>query len=372
MTVLPHESAVLGRCKKAFSVLPPYIISSIYKMCLMLRFGKRANAFLRAIKDPVLLKKGCFIMVTYYRSTENALRKTETLEQGCWIYAVAPTSAEIKQIAESTGIEIQVLNAALDEEERARIELDEGVTLVVFDTPIASKDEKNVVTYSTIPVGVISTKNYFITVCLAENTVLSDFVNGFVKNVNTTLRTRLILQILMQNSSRYLQYLKQIDKITDYIEKRLYKATTNNELVQLLDLQKSLVYISTSLKNIEMTLSRIERGRILKLYTEDEELLEDVIIEFRQAREMAETFASVLSGTIETFSSVISNNLNVTMKKLTSITILLAIPTMISGFYGMNIGLEGMPLAGNFYLPLGISAAITVIAAVILIKKKML
>ena len=182
----------------------------------------------------------------------------------------------------------------------------------------------------------------------------------------------MILQILMQTSTRYLQYLKQIDKITDFIEKRLYKATTNNELVQLLDLQKSLVYISTSLKNIEMTLSKIERGRILKLYTEDEELLEDVIIEFRQAREMADTFASVLSGTIETFSSVISNNLNVTMKKLTSVTILLAIPTMISGFYGMNIGMEGIPLAGNFWLPLGISVLITTIAAIILIKKKML
>ncbi len=317
-------------------------------------------------------KKGCFIMITYYMSTENTLYKSDTLEQGCWIYAVAPTDAEIGEIAEKTGIESDVLKAALDEEERARIELDEGVTLVVFDTPIASKDENNVVTYSTIPVGVISTKNYFITVCLTENTVLADFANGFIKNVNTTLRTRMILQILMQTSTRYLQYLKQIDKITDFIEKRLYKATTNNELVQLLDLQKSLVYISTSLKNIEMTLSKIERGRILKLYAEDEELLEDVIIEFRQAREMADTFASVLSGTIETFSSVISNNLNVTMKKLTSVTILLAIPTMISGFYGMNIGMDGIPLAENFWLPLGVSALITAVAAIILIKKKML
>ena len=311
-------------------------------------------------------------MVTYYTVSDGVFSSVETLTEGCWIYAVDPTDAEIKRISADTKIESDVLKAALDEEERARIELDEGVTLVVFDTPIASKDENNVVTYSTIPVGVISTKNYFITVCLAENTVLADFANGFIKNVNTTLRTRMILQILMQTSTRYLQYLKQIDKITDFIEKRLYKATTNNELVQLLDLQKSLVYISTSLKNIEMTLSKIERGRILKLYAEDEELLEDVIIEFRQAREMADTFASVLSGTIETFSSVISNNLNVTMKKLTSVTILLAIPTMISGFYGMNIGTAGIPLAWNFWLPVAVSAVITIGAAFVLIKKKML
>ncbi len=311
-------------------------------------------------------------MITYYASKDGTLFPAETLEQGCWIYAVAPTDAEIHNIASSTGIESDVLRAALDEEERARIELDEGVTLIVCDTPIASKDEKNIVTYSTIPVGMISTKNYFITVCLSENTVLRDFTNGFVKNVDPMLRTRFYLQILMQTSKRYLQYLKQIDKITDFIEKRLYKATTNSELLQLLDLQKSLVYISTALKNIEMTLSKIERGRILKLYTEDAELLEDVIIEFKQAREMADTFASVLSGTIETFSSVISNNLNETMKKLTSVTILLAIPTMISGFYGMNIGLEGMPLANNFWLVVGISAIITAIAAVILVRKKML
>jgi magnesium transporter len=213
---------------------------------------------------------------------------------------------------------------------------------------------------------------YGILVSLSDNTVLQDFKNGFIKNANPALRTRFYLQIMLQTAGRYLQYLKQIDKITDFIEKRLYKATTNNELVQLLDLQKSLVYISTALKNIEMTLSKIERGRILKLYSDDAELFEDVVIEFRQAREMADTFASVLAGTIETFSSVISNNLNETMKKLTSVTILLAIPTMISGFYGMNIGTAGIPLAWNFWLPVAVSAVITIGAAFVLIKKKML
>lgn len=311
-------------------------------------------------------------MVTYYTVSDGVFCVAKTLQLGCWIYAIDPTSAEILQIAKETNIEPDVLKAALDEEERARIELDEGTTFIVSDTPIASKDEKNVVTYSTLPVGMIFTKNYFITVCLSDNTVLKDFANGFIKNANPTYRTRFYLQIMMQTAGRYLQYLKQIEKITDFIEKRLYKATTNNELVQLLDLQKSLVYISTALKNIEMTLSKIERGRILKLYSDDAELFEDVVIEFRQAREMADTFASVLSGTIETFSSVISNNLNVTMKKLTSVTILLAIPTMISGFYGMNIGSSIIPFAGNFWLPVAVSAVITIGAALILIKKKML
>lgn len=311
-------------------------------------------------------------MVTYYTVSDGVFSSVETLTEGCWIYAVDPTDAEIKRISADTKIESDVLKAALDEEERARIELDEGTTLIVSDTPIASKDENNVVTYSTLPVGMIFTKYYFITVCLSDNTVLQEFKNGFIKNANPALRTRFYLQIMLQTAGRYLQYLKQIDKITDFIEKRLYKATTNNELVQLLDLQKSLVYISTALKNIEMTLSKIERGRILKLYSDDAELFEDVVIEFRQAREMADTFASVLAGTIETFSSVISNNLNETMKKLTSVTILLAIPTMISGFYGMNIGTAGIPLAWNFWLPVAVSAVITIGAAFVLIKKKML
>lgn len=311
-------------------------------------------------------------MVKYYAVSDGVFSVVDTLTPGCWIYAVDPTPAEILDIAELSGLESDVVKAALDEEERARIELDEGTTFIVSDTPTATKNEKNVVTYLTLPVGMIFTKNYFITVCLSDNTVLHDFTCGFIKNADPSLKTRFYLQIMMQTAGRYLQYLRQIDKITDFIEKRLYKATTNKELVQLLDLQKSLVYISTALKNIELTLSKIERGRILKLYSEDAELFEDVVIEFRQAKEMADTFASVLSGTIETFSSVISNNLNVTMKKLTSVTILLAIPTMISGFYGMNIGSSIIPFASNFWLPVAISAVITAIATAILIKKKML
>ena len=314
-------------------------------------------------------------MLSIYTLTEGKIAPAEKVLPGCWLYAVSPDEGEIKRINEITGIEPDDIKAALDEEERSRIELDEGTTLIYADTPIAVKDETGAVTYSTIPIGIIKTKEYFITVSSKDNTILKDFSNNYVRGVNPAFRTRFYLQIMMYASNRYMQYLKQIDKITDHIEKRLHKTTKNAELIQLLDLHKSLVYFTTALKNIEMTLSKIERGRLIKLYDEDIELLEDVIIEYKQAREMADTFASVLTGTIETFSSVISNNLNETVKKLTSITILIAVPTMIAGFYGINVGMEGLPLMtipGGFWYIVAISALITAATAFILAKKKML
>lgn len=313
-------------------------------------------------------------MVEYYIKNGNKIEKTDKIVSGAWIYAVDPSEGEIFSLSDALDIDPDFVRAALDEEERSRIEIDDdsNTVLILADAPIAEKDGKATVTYSTIPVGMIFAKENLVTVCLKDNTVLKDIAAGQVKNVNPSFRSRMCLQIMMQMASKYMQYLRKIDKITDNIEKQLHKATTTNELVQMLDLQKSLVYISTSLKNTEMTLSKIERGRVIKMYEEDRELLEDVIVEYKQAREMAEIFNSVLTSTIDTFSTVISNNLNETMKKLTSITILIAIPTMVAGFYGMNINMEGLPLSENFWVLLALSALITGIVAFILYKKKML
>lgn len=313
-------------------------------------------------------------MVEYYIKNGNRIEKTDKIVSGAWVYAVDPSEGEIFSLSDALDIDPDFVRAALDEEERSRIEIDDdsSTVLILADAPIAEKDGKATVTYSTIPVGMIFAKENLVTVCLKDNTVLKDIAEGCVKNVNPSFRSRMCLQIMMQMASKYMQYLRKIDKITDNIEKQLHKATTTNELVQMLDLQKSLVYISTSLKNTEMTLSKIERGRVIKMYEEDRELLEDVIVEYKQAREMAEIFNSVLTSTIDTFSTVISNNLNETMKKLTSITILIAIPTMVAGFYGMNINMEGLPLSENFWVLLALSALITGIVAFILYKKKML
>ena len=310
-------------------------------------------------------------MVNYYSIIGTKFEVLDKPSPGAWIYMVNPSNDEIEEITALAGIDSEYIRAPLDEEETGRIETEEGVTFMIIDSPLANKDENNVISYTTIPMGFTVTHDYIISVCLKDSTVLKDFADNYVKNVNTAFKTRFLLQILLQTAARYLQYLKQIDKISNYIEKRLYKSTKNKELIQLLDLQKSLVYISTSLKSIEVTLQKIERGRILKLYENDEELLEDVIVEFRQAREMADIYSSILTGTMDAFASVISNNVNEIMKFLTSITILMAIPTCISGFYGMNM-VHGMPGDGNFIIPLIISAGIAGIVAIILIKKKIL
>ena len=255
------------------------------------------------------------------------------------------------------------LRAALDEEETSRIDTEDGQTLIIIDVPAVEKDDA--VVYSTIPLGIIVTEKHIITVCLKESSIVKDFQDGLVKNAETQKRTRFILYMLLQVAKRFLQYLKQIDKIYNYMERHLYKSQRNKELIQLLDLEKSLVYFNTSLKANEVTLEKILRGRIITLYEEDHDLLEDVLIEVRQAIEMANIYSSIISGMMDAFASVISNNLNVIMKVLTSITVLLTVPNIIFGFYGMNIT-AGLPLDQFWWIPLILAIVILSIVAIIL------
>ena len=223
--------------------------------------------------------------------------------------------------------------------------------------------------YSTLPMGIVVTDKHIITVCLKETSLIRDLQDGLVKDVRTQQRTRFILNILLLVAKRYLQYLKQIDKTYNYMESQLYKSQRNKELIQMLDLEKSLVYINTSLKANEVTLEKILRGRIVTLYEEDHDLLEDVLIEVRQAIEMAQIYSSIISGMMDAFASVISNNLNVTMKILSSITILMAIPNIIFGFYGMNV--LGLPLDQFWWFPLVITVVVMVVLAIVLKKKNL-
>ena len=246
------------------------------------------------------------------------------------------------------------------------MDTEEGQTLIIIDLPAVEKGDA--VEYSTLPLGIIVTGKHIITVCLKESSILKDMQDGLVRGAETQKRTSFILYMLLQVAKRYLQYLKQIDKIYNYMERQLYKSQRNKELIQLLDLEKSLVYFNTSLKANEVTLEKILRGRIVTLYEEDHDLLEDVLIEVRQAIEMAQIYSSIISGMMDAFASVISNNLNVIMKVLTSITILLTIPNIVFGFYGMNIR-GGLPLDQFWWIPLAVTAVIIVVASVLLKKK---
>jgi len=306
-------------------------------------------------------------MVNYYKSIEGRLCGVEVPESGVWISVINPTETEISDLEEDMGIDRDYIRAALDEEEPSRIESDDGVTLIVVDYPIAEQDNDpdRTLLYSTMPMSIIITAENVITVSARENTVVDELAKGVVKGVRPELRTRFVFSILLRIAARYLQYLKQIDKISNYVEGTLYRSMKNKGLIQLLGLEKSLVYFSTSLKSNEAVLEKLMRGRYLKLYEEDQELLDDVLIEVKQAIEMTNIYSNILSGTMDTFASIISNNLNIVMKRMTTLTIIIAVPTIVFSFYGMNINenAAGLPLA-NVWFPLVISVVLSVLVGV--------
>ena len=305
-------------------------------------------------------------MMTIHKTIGGRMTALEAIEEGCWINLTYPNEEELQSVSSALDVEPDFLRAALDEEETSRIDTEEGQTLIIIDTPAVEKSDSAVV-YSTLPLGIIVTETNIITVSLRESSVIRDFEEGLVKGVSTHKKTSFILHILLRVAKRYLQYLKQIDKIYNHMERQLYKTQRNKELIQLMDLEKSLVYFNTSLKANEVTLEKILRGRIVTLYEEDQDLLEDVLIEIRQAIEMANIYSSIISSMMESFASLISNNLNETMKVLTSITVLLTIPNIVFGFYGMNVA--GLPFDQFFWVPILISVIAIGLVGIVLKKK---
>lgn len=318
-------------------------------------------------------------MLKFYKTEGNAITEIEVLEPGCWVSATAPTESEISMLETTLGVDRDFIRSALDEEESSRIENEEEQTLIVLDYPVAEKSEQtenkkkqvyddDTISYSTMPMSIILTKNNVITVSLKQNSIVEDFANNVVKNVKTQFKTRFIFSIMLRIAGKYLQYLKQIDKISNYVEAQLHKSMKNKEIIQLLGLEKSLVYFSASLKSTETVLEKILRGRVIKLYDEDQDLLEDVLIEVKQAIEMSNIYFNILSKTMDAFASVISNNLNIVMKVLTVITIVMEVPNIVFSFYGMNV--DGLPFAGSICIPLVISAVLALIAGIVLSKSK--
>lgn len=277
----------------------------------------------------------------------NEFRELKEFKKGSWINLVNPSENEIKKVCESVQIQEDFIRDALDFEEKARIdhEEDDDTTLFVVDVPITESGEEGEVIYSTLPLGMIVVRDdFFITVSLRKNKIIESFEKRKIKNFQTYKKTRFIFQILYLNSSFYLSYLKQINKETEVAEYILKNSMRNKELLKMLTLEKGLVYFTTSLKSNELVMEKTLRGKIIKLYEEDEEILEDAITENRQAIEMAQIYNNILNGTMDAYASIISNNMNGVMKTLTSITIILAVPTMISSFWGMNVNL---PLQNN-------------------------
>lgn len=304
----------------------------------------------------------------------NKLEEIKEFKKGSWINLVNPSEQEIKKLCESVNIQEDFIRDALDFEEKARIdkEEDDDTTLFVVDVPIVEKNEENDV-YTTMPLGMIVVRDdFFITVSLRKNKVIEDFEKRKIKDFQTYKKSKLIFQILYLNSSYYLSYLKLINKETEIAEYILKNSMKNKELLKLLSLEKSLVYFTTSLKSNELVMERTLRGKIIKLYEDDEDILEDAITENKQAIEMAKIYSDILNGTMEAYASIISNNLNGVMKFLTSITIVLAIPTMISSFWGMNVNLPFQDNKFGFVIMIAVSTILTLVVTWWLKKKDML
>lgn len=285
-------------------------------------------------------------MIAYYKTIDSKLTKLDAPEYGCWISVVAPTAQEVAILIEEFGLDRDFVRSSLDEEESSRVEREDTQTLIIVDTAVMARENDTDLFY-TMPLGIIINEQYVFTISLKDNTIIDAVSSGSIRNLQTMHRTRFVFQLLMRITAGFVQYLKQIDKISQHIERQLSKAMKNQELVQILSLEKSLVYFSNSLKANNITLEKLLRGRFVKIYDEDQDLLEDVLIELKQAIEMTKIYTGILSVMVDAFASVIANNQNTVMWKLTVITIVMAIPTMVFSFYGMNT--SNLPVADTWF-----------------------
>ena len=285
-------------------------------------------------------------MVKLYRTDDRKIHEKETINDGVWIHMVDPTAEESQRIADILDVDVADIRAALDEEESSRIELEDGYTLILIDVPSSEiRHEKKM--YTTIPLGIILTQGVIVTVCTEELPVLQAFIDNKVKEFSTKKKLRFVYQILHRTSIIYQGNLRTIDKKRTEIEERVGNDTREDDLIALHDLESTLVYFATSLRANAVVLDRLTRYKRLEQYPEDKELLDDVIVENQQAIEMAIIYRDIINGTRELMSSVMDNRLNNSMKYLTSITLIMAVPTIVSGLMGMN--LIELPLADSPY-----------------------
>lgn len=311
-------------------------------------------------------------MVKYFRTEDQIVYNEEKMCDGCWVQLIAPTQEECEYISKSLMLDIEDVQAALDQEESSRIELQDGYTLILVDIPaIEVRHEKQV--YTTIPLGIILTQDVIVTVCTEDTPVLQGFTKRKVKEFSTKKRLRFVYQILYNAAGNYQANLRTIDKKRTEIEERISDDPEDSDIIALHELESTLVYFATSLRANGVVLDRLTRYKRLEQYPEDKELLDDVIVENKQAIEMTSIYRDIINGTRELLSSIMDNRLNNVMKYLTVVTVVMAIPTVISGLYGMNVNTTGMPLADSpygFLMLCTVTLLICVITIFLLRKKK--
>ena len=313
-------------------------------------------------------------MIKIFKTEDNKKLSKLSINEavsGSWFSLINPTEEEIKQVSLVLGLDEDFLRNSLDLDERSRIEIEDGNILIITNLPIMTDDG----CFDTLPMGIIYTPTSIMTVCSMDNNIMASFNETTAYSFDTRNKTEFMLKILYMSVKFYLKYLDIINRTTDNIENELQKATNNKALFQLMEIQKTLVYFSTALKDNDIVLQKIMRltnstsANYLKTTEEDIDLLEDVIIDTRQAIEMVDMHRMILEAMMEGFASIINNNLNLVMKFLAAITIIMSIPTMIGGLWGMNVK---VPYGNNPYGFLIVVALsiITSIAVVFYFRKK--
>ena len=305
-------------------------------------------------------------MLTIYKTTEQGLEQLETMANGTWVKAIDPTPAEIEQLV-NWGVDVDYINYSLDLDEMPRIERDDDFTFILLRIPHRQPDSD--IPYITIPLGIMIRGNSIVTICRYDKDMFKVLANGKYRMMKTGKRYRFALYIFLETAVRYLTHLREINRMTDLVEDQLQKSTRNRELLELFKYQKSLTHFATALRANEVMMERVQRMQIFNYYEEDQDLLEDVLTENQQAIQMTNITTEILSGMMDAFASIISNNLNVVMKALAALTIILNLPSIVAAFYGMNVKLPGEDHPLAFLSVFGIAIGLTAIATFIFYKR---
>ncbi len=302
-------------------------------------------------------------MITVYKKTALGLDQIDEVAPGTWIHLVDPTRAEVEQLLSVIDdIPEDFVIAALDEDERARTDREDGVLLIILRVPFFFGQDEDL-PYGTVPFGIIMTNAYLVTVCKFHTGIAEDLLGYRIKGLSTAKHVRLILHILQVTAQKYLAYLRHIDAAIEAVEERLQRSLRNEEVLQLLRYQNCLVYFTTGLKSNQLVMQRLQKTQLFSRFEEDEELLEDVLIENSQALEMTQISENILGQDMDAFASIISNNLNVVMKFLASVTIIVSVPTLLASIYGMNVDLpfQNSPYAFAVIMGVGLLLAVVVL-----------
>ena len=306
-------------------------------------------------------------MLTIYKTIEQGLEQIESMANGAWVKVVDPTPEEIEKLVD-WGIDVDYINYSLDFDEMPRIERDDDYTFILIRIPHRQLDSD--IPYITIPLGIMIKNNVIVTICRYDKDMFKVLANGKYRLLKTAKRYRFALYIFLETATRYLTHLREINRSTEAIEDKLQKSTRNRELMDLLKYQKSLTYFATALRSNEVMMERVQRTQIFNYYEEDQDLLEDVLTENQQAIQMTSINTEILSSMMDAFASIISNNLNAVMKVLAALTIILNLPSLVAGFFGMNVTL---PLTYenpfSFSIVIGIALILTAIATYIFYKR---